>query len=165
MSLELGDAHHVAESIGEIAAANRSTIAVAESLTSGSITMCLGAAANAAQWFSGGVTAYTPETKFKVLGVTPGPVATAQCATEMAQGVSRLTGADVSVAVTGVGGPEAAEGKPAGTVFIAVWDGTKARVEEHHFLGAPEAVVKQTVLQALRLLRDATINTVNAIPP
>ncbi|POH57278.1 CinA family protein [Arthrobacter glacialis] len=145
MNLELSDAHQVAESIGEIAAAKGSTIAVAESPTSGSIAMCLGAAENAAQWFSG--------------GVTPGRVAI-----EKAQGVSRLTGADVSVAVTGVGGPETAEGKPARTVFIAVWDGTRARVEEHHFLGAPEAVVEQTVLHALRLLRDALINAADAIP-
>ncbi|POH72421.1 CinA family protein [Arthrobacter glacialis] len=159
MNLELSDAHQVAESIGEIAAAKGYTIAVAESPTSGSIAMCLGAAEFAAQWFSGGVTAYTPETKYRVRGVTPGRVAI-----EKAQGVSRLTGADVSVAVTGVGGPETAEGKPARTVFIAVWDGTRARVEEHHFLGAPEAVVEQTVLHALRLLRDALINAADAIP-
>lgn len=156
MSLELSDAHLVAESIGELATARKVAIAVAESLTSGSITMCLGAATNAQQWFRGGVTAYTPETKVKVLGVSPGPVVTAQCATEMAQGVSRLTGATISVSVTGVGGPEPAEGKPAGTVFIAVWDGTTAHVEEHHFAGAPETVLEQTVLHALTLLRQVT---------
>lgn len=158
MSLELSEAHQVAKSIAEIATTRKVTIAVAESLTSGSITMCLGAATNAQKWFNGGITAYTPETKVKVLGVGPGPVVTAQCATEMAQGVCRLTGATISVAVTGVGGPEPEEGKAAGTVFIAVWDGTAAHVEEHHFAGAPETVLEQTILHALGLLREVTTN-------
>lgn len=65
---------------------------MAESLTSGSIAGRLGAAEAASDWFCGGVVAYASSVKYKVLGVDPGPVVTAPCARQMAQGVCDLTG-------------------------------------------------------------------------
>ncbi|MGC4938171.1 CinA family protein [Kribbella sp. DT2] len=53
------------------------TVAVAESLTSGSLACQLGAATDASDWFAGGVVAYTTAVKVGVLGVDPGPVVTA----------------------------------------------------------------------------------------
>ena len=38
----------------------------------------------------------------------------------MASGVRRIMGADVGAAVTGVAGPDEAEGRPVGTVCMAV---------------------------------------------
>lgn len=129
------------------------TVAVAESLTAGLLATQLGAAEEASTWFAGGVVSYLDEVKFTVLGVDHGPVITARCAEQMADGVARLTGADVAVSVTGVGGPGAQEGRPAGTVFVGGHLRGTARHEEHHLPGDPEDVLTGTVLRALEMLR------------
>ena len=87
-------------------------LAVAESLTCGNISRLLGRGEAAANWYRGAVIAYDADVKFRVLGVTPGPVVTQECAREMAQGVRRLLLADLVLAITGVGGPGPDEGCP-----------------------------------------------------
>jgi nicotinamide-nucleotide amidase len=142
----------LAECIADILLNGHRTVAVAESLTSGSLGCHLGAAGESSQWFRGGVIAYAPEVKFTVLGVDRGPVITATCARQMAWGVARLMDADIGVALTGVGGPGPEEGKPAGTVFICVAAGDETSVEEHRFSGDPAAVVHAATHQALVML-------------
>jgi nicotinamide-nucleotide amidase len=73
----------------------------------------------------------------------------------MAAGVAALMCADAAVATTGVGGPGPVEGKPAGTVFIAVWCRGRSTVSKHRFDGEPAAVVEQATRAALDALRDA----------
>jgi nicotinamide-nucleotide amidase len=146
------DAQSLAEQVGALAQARGVKIAVAESLTSGAIANRLGAAPQASTWFAGGVVAYSPEVKFKVLDVEPGPVVTARCAAQMAGGAARLLAADLAVAATGVGGPEPDEGHPAGTVYLAVAGGAAGDVEKHQFDGDPARVIELTTIAALRLL-------------
>jgi nicotinamide-nucleotide amidase len=144
-----------AAAVGDLAQANGWRIACAESLTSGTIASHLGAAGEASEWFAGGVVAYSAQLKFDLLGVERGPVVTAECAEQMATGVARLTGADLTIAVTGEGGPEPAEVAAVGTVFVAVRDRDCADVREFHFDGDPGEIVHQTALAALRMLRAA----------
>jgi nicotinamide-nucleotide amidase len=127
-------------------------VAAAESLTSGAICSALGRAPSASEWFAGGVVAYSEHVKFDVLGVTPGPVITAICAEQMAAGLARLLSADVVAAVTGAGGPDPEEGKPAGTVYLAHGTGTALSVDELHLKGDPAEVVEATVEAALEAL-------------
>ena len=47
-------------------------------------------------------------------------VVSAECARAMAHGVRRLTGATYGVSTTGVAGPDRQEGKPVGTVYVAL---------------------------------------------
>ncbi|MCW2569492.1 MAG: hypothetical protein JWN54_3589 [Mycobacterium sp.] len=131
------------------------TVAVAESLTAGKLASALGAAPDASTWFRGGVVAYAPDVKFKVLGVPPGPVVTEECARAMANGVASLLGADLAVSVTGVGGPGADEGQPPGTVWFGVVSPDGGHAELRTFDGEPEDVLAATTAHALRLLRDA----------
>lgn len=131
------------------------TVAAAESLTSGAITNALGAAPDASEWLRGGVVAYAEEVKRDVLGVTADDITSAQCARELATGVARLLGADAAVSVTGVGGPEPADGEPAGSVYAAVAVGDDIRDAHFQFDGDPSEVVHATVRAALELLRDA----------
>jgi nicotinamide-nucleotide amidase len=128
------------------------TVAVAESLTAGKIASHLGAAENSSSWFAGGVVAYTNETKYSVLGVDRGPVMTASCAEQMADGVAELLTADVAVAVTGVGGPGPEEGKDAGTVYLSGRAGTRKVSEELELGGDPVEVIEATTLHALQML-------------
>lgn len=149
------DAEKVAAVIAERLSEQGRTVAVAESLTSGSIASHLGAAPDAGQWFAGGVVAYASAVKFEVLGVEPGPVITPSCARQMSEGVARLTSSDLGLAVTGVGGPDPEEGHPAGTVFIAVHTPDSTHATAHHFDGDPPTVVQLTALEALRSLLAA----------
>ena len=148
----------LAEDIATIAGRRSRTVAVAESLTSGQVAAHLGAAAEASKWFRGAVVAYASSVKFDVLGVTPGPVVTASCARQMVRGVARLLDADLAVSITGVGGPGSEEGRPAGTVFIAVHDADgvgETRCDEFHFDGDPADVVKASASAAMTLLAEA----------
>jgi nicotinamide-nucleotide amidase len=95
-------------------------VAVAESLTSGAVASALGQAPSAATWFRGGVVAYAKLVKYELLGVPPGPVVSATAVAAMARSTAELLGADLTVALSGVGGPGPDEGQPAGTVWFAV---------------------------------------------
>lgn len=142
-----------ADLIARTASARGLTIAVAESLTGGALAQALAKAPDAATWFAGGVVACTLATKDRVLGVPEGPVVTAPTARRMAEGVRELTGADVAVAVTGVGGPGDEEGQPSGTVYLAIVTADSTRVSEFAFEGDPASVVEQTVQASLHALR------------
>jgi nicotinamide-nucleotide amidase len=149
----------LAERVGQLAAADGLTVAVAESLTAGRIAQSLGAAPESAGWFAGGVVAYRAETKHRLLGVGHGPVVTAECAEQMARGVLDAVGADVSVAVTGVGGPGSEEGEPAGTVYISVSSRCTVRTVKRQLEGTPAEVVDLTTLHALQDLKQILLES------
>jgi PncC family amidohydrolase len=135
--------------VADMVAGSGRTIVAAESVTAGAIATALAAAPEASDWFRGSVVAYQTAMKRQVLGVVVPSVITAECAREMAEGALSVTGADLAVAVTGVGGPDTEEGMPAGTVYICAGPGDGLQVFEHRFDGAPEDVVRQAALQAL----------------
>lgn len=121
------------------------TLAIAESLTGGEVASTLVSVPGASAVVVGAVVAYATRIKEQVLGVdaarlaATGPV-DGEVAKQMATGVARLMGTDLGLATTGVAGPGAADGHPAGTVHVAVaspW-GTLAR--ELHLSGDREAV-------------------------
>ena len=115
-----GSDEELVQRISTAARAGGLRVAVAESLTCGRISSLLGSGEAAADWYLGAVVAYDADVKFRVLGVTPGPVVARECARGMAQGLGRLLGADLVLGITGVGGPGPDEGCPAGTVHLAV---------------------------------------------
>ncbi|MER5756588.1 CinA family protein [Streptomyces sp. NPDC002088] len=101
------------------------TLAVAESLTGGLVAAEITAAPGASKAFRGSVTAYATELKHELLGVDATLLAERgavdpQVAAQMAAGVRKALGADWGLATTGVAGPEAQDGKPVGTVFVAL---------------------------------------------
>ena len=102
------------------------TLSAAESCTGGLIAKRITDLPGASCVFRGGVVSYTNEVKASVLGVpqetldrygaVSEPVARA-----MAEGVRRITGSDLSVATTGLAGPDGDDrGNPVGTVFVAL---------------------------------------------
>ena len=96
------------------------TLAVAESLTGGYLSGRICQVPGVSAVYRGGVVAYNAEIKHQILGVPEGPIITEQAAAAMAEGACRVLGADVGIATTGVAGPDEAEGKPVGTVCMAV---------------------------------------------
>jgi nicotinamide-nucleotide amidase len=134
------------------------TLGVAESLTGGLIASRLVNVPGASAWFRGGVVAYHEQVKFDVLGVPVGPVVSEAAAAAMARGVSRVTGSDVGLGITGVAGPDDQEGVDPGTIFVGLRlpDGTLS-TRELHLPGDRERVRQYSAISALDLLRRALI--------
>ena len=142
------------EEISRLAGERGVTVVTSESLTSGTVAKTLGAGPNASGWFRGGIVAYQEPVKFDVLGVPEGPVVTPECAEQMARGARVLLGADVAVSATGVGGPDPSEGRPPGTVFVAVATPDDVTVRELSLDGGPDQVLDGTVTRCLMLLEE-----------
>ncbi len=135
------------------------TVAVAESLTGGLLGAALTSVPGSSVVFRGGVIAYATELKAALLGV-PAPLLAArgavdpEVAVSMAAGVRQRLAASVGVATTGVAGPDPAEGKPPGTVHIAVSSNSGAVTRALALAGDRAEVRAATVRAALRLLLD-----------
>ncbi len=129
------------------------TVAVAESVTGGYVAGRLCAVPGASQVFQGGVVAYQPEVKFDLLGVEEGPVVTEGAALAMAHGVRRALKADIGLATTGVAGPDEAEGKPVGTVCLAVAGSMAERAVTIRLPGDRERIRQFSTITLLDLLR------------
>lgn len=129
------------------------TVAVAESLTGGLVGARLSAIAGASDVFLGGVVAYDSRLKFDLLEVPDGPVISEECASAMAEGVRRLTGADVGLATTGVAGPTEQEGRPIGFVCLAVSVDATTTATTIRLPGRRDQVRELSVISLLTLLR------------
>ncbi|MEO8451036.1 MAG: competence/damage-inducible protein A [Gemmatimonadota bacterium] len=99
-------------------------LAVAESCTGGMIGERITAVPGSSEVFSGGVIAYADAVKQSALDVPSESLREHGAVSEavvraMAEGVARKTGADVSIAITGVAGPGGGSSeKPVGTVWV-----------------------------------------------
>ncbi|HEY1828118.1 MAG TPA: nicotinamide-nucleotide amidohydrolase family protein, partial [Acidimicrobiales bacterium] len=144
--------------VANLCRAQGMTLAVAESLTGGLIASRLVNVPGASTWFKGGVVAYDTQVKFDVLGLPEGPVVTTDAAAAMAEGVRRITGADLGLGITGVAGPDDQEGVPPGTVFVglALPEGF-GDARELRLPGDRERVRQYAAISALDLLRRALL--------
>jgi nicotinamide-nucleotide amidase len=154
----------LAERVGRRLAADRQALATAESCTGGWIAKALTDIAGSSQWFLEGRVTYSNQSKITSLGVPEAALRKFGAVSEatvraMAKGALQRTGAQRSVAVTGIAGPGgAAPGKPVGTVWLG-WAVRRGRtvhiaVERRRFKGDREAVRRKTVRAALEgLLR------------
>jgi nicotinamide-nucleotide amidase len=101
------------------------TVAVAESLTGGLLGAALTELPGSSAAFRGGLLVYATDVKASLAGVpddvlaTEGAVSTAT-AEALAVGARDRLGATWGIGVTGVAGPDEQEGKPVGTVHVAV---------------------------------------------
>jgi len=103
------------------------SLSVAESCTGGLVGELITRIPGCSEVFAGGVISYSAEAKMRQLGVLESTIHTqgtvsAETAEQMASGCRRLFDTDIALSVTGVAGPGDTEGKPPGTVFIAIAD-------------------------------------------
>ncbi len=146
--------------IVENAAAGR-TVALAESCTGGLVAAALTEIAGSSSVLDRGFVTYSNAAKQELLGVaediieTFGAVSVAT-AWAMAQGALNHSQADVTVAISGIAGPEGgSELKPVGTVVFAraIRGSEEIKAEERQLDGSSRAAVRrQATLVALELL-------------
>ena len=137
------------------------TIATAESCTGGLVASRLTDFAGASNYFNGGVVAYTNEIKKSVLRVKAETLenfgaVSCQTALEMAANVREIFNSTFGLSTTGVAGPSTSEGKPVGTVFIAIVGENLSDVREFHFTGSRSEIKFQTADEAFKLLMQHT---------
>lgn len=136
------------------------TAATAESLTAGLVAAALAEVPGASGMLRGGVVSYASDVKADVLGVSRALLAEAgsvdaEVARQMADGARRVCGADYAVATTGAAGPEPHDGKPVGTVFVAVAGPRGTTVQAHRFEGGRAEIRAAATGAALDALLDA----------
>jgi nicotinamide-nucleotide amidase len=136
------------------------TVAVAESLTGGLVAAALTDVPGSSAVFLGGIVAYATSLKTALLGVPPGLLAEygpvhPDVAAAMATGVMTKLGATYGLATTGVAGPGPADGKPPGTVFVAVCGPGTVTVSGLTLAGGRAEVRAASVRAVLSLLVSA----------
>ncbi|MDE1914508.1 MAG: CinA family protein [Sphingomonadales bacterium] len=146
--------------IAENAALGRK-VAVAESCTGGLVSAALTEIAGSSSVFECGFVTYSNEAKHELLSVpgdiidTFGAVSVA-CAWAMAQGALKHSSADVTVAISGIAGPDGGTPqKPVGLVVFAraQRDDSDVTAEERHFEPVSRASVRADAARvALELL-------------
>ena len=112
-------------------------LALAESCTGGHVANRVTNVPGASAVLHSGWVTYANEAKERELGV-PGALlgehgaVSEPVARAMAEGARRMAGADIAIGITGIAGPSGAvEGKPVGTVFIAVAHAGGTSVARH----------------------------------
>ena len=104
------------------------TLATAESCTGGLIGHRLTQVSGSSDYFTEGFVVYSNDAKINRLQVEPKLIeefgaVSEPVAQSMAEGVCRVTGADIGVSVTGIAGPSGGSDlKPVGLTYIAVHD-------------------------------------------
>ncbi len=136
------------------------TVSTAESCTGGMVAARITSISGASEVFQSGAVTYANIAKHKLLGVLQSTLdehgaVSPETAGQMADGARALTGADIGVSVTGLAGPNGAEGKPVGLVFVGVASDRLSRVDELHFDGDRIAIREQAADHALAMALEA----------
>ena len=148
----------LSESLGQTLNKKNLTLATAESCTGGGIGFAIPQIPGSSQWYLGGINAYSNTVKRQLLGVSlstmeyQGAVSQAVVA-QMALGVNERLSTQVSIATSGIAGPDGgSEEKPVGTVCFGwqILEGSHA--ETQVFAGDREAVRIQSIEFSLRRL-------------
>ena len=135
------------------------TISLAESCTGGLIAQLLTDQPGASAFLERSIVSYANSAKTDCLKVEQdildryGAVSP-ECAEAMANGVRSAARTDISLAVTGIAGPDGGTAdKPVGTVYLAMISPQGKRVERFNFSGNREQVRLRTACTALDWLR------------
>jgi nicotinamide-nucleotide amidase len=149
----------LARTVVEKLSAAGKALCTAESCTGGWIAKAVTDVPGSSACFGYGIVSYSNSAKESILGVgnktlaDNGAVSEA-VVREMAEGAIRLSGSDISVAVSGIAGPDGgSDDKPVGTVWFA-WSfrgpqGMTTDTELQRFEGNREAIRLQTALHGL----------------
>jgi 2'-5' RNA ligase len=148
--------------LGEQLKKNHVQLSVAESCTGGSLAAALTAISGSSHWFDRGFVTYSNQAKKELLGVTEQTLHTDGAVSEatvraMAEGAIFQSDAHLSVAISGIAGPDGGtHTKPVGTVWIAfsglrqptkaicyTFKGDRAKIRETAVLEALKGLIKR----------------------
>lgn len=149
--------HAASQKLVKLLASKNLTLAVAESATGGGIASAITDIPGASLVLLGGVVAYTPLAKSRLLGLPaaslPLGCVSAALTQRMAEAVRHSLRADLAIALTGALGPDSpAPNIPVGMVYIAVTGLDKNVVTEFIFTGDRQTNKSAAVVAGLNML-------------
>jgi len=136
--------HSLAEEIGSLLRQKRLTLGAVESATGGLISHLITDIPGSSDYYKGSVTAYSNETKIKVVGVKEETIkkygaVSHQVAEEMAQGGIKILAVDICIADTGIAGPTGdTPEKPLGLFYLGLSHKAGTYSRQHNFQGTRE---------------------------
>ncbi len=134
-------------------------LAVAESCTGGLLSHLLTNSPGISASFLLGAVVYSNAAKQDLLGVKPSLLreygaVSEETARAMAENIRRRSGAGLSLAITGIAGPDGGtETKPVGLVYIALATPEGANCRRFNFFGTRETIKERAAAAALNMLR------------
>lgn len=162
----------LARRLGELLLQRGFMLTAAESCTGGWVAQAVTSVAGSGQWFDRGFVTYSNEAKCEMLGVRGDTLGrhgavSEEVAREMAEGALMHSHAQISVAVSGIAGPDGGTPeKPVGTVCFA-WAaaGRVVLSRTERFVGDRAAVRWQSVVTALEGIIDLVKSDAGLLMP
>ena len=162
--MENSNIEKIVTEVVELLKKRKLTISTAESCTGGLISERITRVSGSSAVFDCGICSYANAIKEKVLGVNPETLAvlgavSAETAIQMAEGVYKISGADIAVSTTGIAGPTGGTAeKPVGLVYMGVCTKDKAYAVRLMLGGAENRLNSRA--QIRRLASDAALFTI-----
>lgn len=136
-------------------------LTLAESCTGGGVSEIVTSVAGSSAWFDRGFVTYSNDAKIDMLGVNPKTLeshgaVSEETVREMAAGALDHSAAHISVAISGIAGPDGGTPqKPVGTVYFAwgIKDG-QVHAERRQFHGDRQSIRHQAGVHALQFLLE-----------
>ncbi len=150
--------------VGSLLKEKKQTLSLAESCSGGLIAHLVTSVPGSSGYFMGGVVSYSYESKTNMLGVTTETLekfgaVSEEVVTQMALGAKKEFKTDWAVSASGIAGPDGGmEGKPVGTVWIAVAGPNGVKAKKFQFGGDRERNIAVTAITALNILRKQLLS-------
>jgi nicotinamide-nucleotide amidase len=155
----------LAKQVGDQLKSRNLKLVTAESCTGGGLAYAITSIPGSSAWFDRGLVTYSNTSKEELLGVSPLTLATfgsvsAETAQEMAEGALNRSEAQISIALTGIAGPDGGTpDKPVGTVWIACAANTLDTQVIHHLFSGERAMIREKSIEAaLRILLELSFS-------
>ena len=151
--------------VGRALRARGWTLAIAESCTGGLVGHMLTREPGASDFLLVDAVTYANSAKTRLLGVDEDVLrghgaVSAEVAAAMAEGVRRVSGADIALSLTGIAGPSGgSDEKPVGTVYIALATAKGTVVKQRLFAGERLQIQTLAAYAGLQLVREACTQT------
>jgi len=148
--------------VGNMLRERKLSLATMESCTGGLLASTITDVPGSSDYFKGGLVAYSAQTK-AAFGVDAKLLAQKgtvdpEVAAAMAKAARIKLEADIGIGITGVAGPAEVEGKPVGTVYIAIDAGKKKNSFSTLYPPRRPEVKRRAVVSALFKLRQLLLN-------
>lgn len=149
----------LSQAVMNLAAEKNFRIATAESCTGGLLASAFIDSPGASKVFFNGVVTYSNESKVKLLGVSEETLESVgavseEVARQMAEGVARISGAEIGLSTTGIAGPDGGtDEKPVGLVYIGISVSGNTIVKKLNLRGDREKIRSRAVTEIITALR------------
>ena len=135
-------------------------ITSAESCTGGLFAASITSISGSSGCFEGSFVTYSNEIKNKIINVKKETLSnygavSKECVIEMAENSRKIMEADISIAISGIAGPDGgSEEKPVGLVWICLYAENYTKPYKNIFSGDRDKIREESVIFALDLVLD-----------